>query len=173
MPAPLGGGLVKAGWFRRYMVEEAPPRGDRQTADGAAAGSAWHRPHEHAAPQCRGRRHGRNAGRGSRIVFSRGLGEGGRQRRTRLAERRPADRAPRTAIGNGQAARHSSAVVTVRQGREPNASAARVSAKTSTMSAFRRFTDCQSPRDSEPRCARSGSLLKATPNQGAGPEYEH
>ena len=24
MPAPLGGGLVKAGWFRRYMAEEAP-----------------------------------------------------------------------------------------------------------------------------------------------------
>jgi len=23
-PAPLGGGLVKAGWFRRYMAEEAP-----------------------------------------------------------------------------------------------------------------------------------------------------
>jgi len=24
MPAPLGGGLVKAGWFRRYAVEEVP-----------------------------------------------------------------------------------------------------------------------------------------------------
>jgi predicted phage terminase large subunit-like protein len=25
MPAPLGGGLVKAGWFRRYAAEEGPP----------------------------------------------------------------------------------------------------------------------------------------------------
>jgi predicted phage terminase large subunit-like protein len=24
MPAPLGGGLVKAGWFRRYAVDELP-----------------------------------------------------------------------------------------------------------------------------------------------------
>ena len=25
MPVPLGGGLVKAGWFRRYAADEVPP----------------------------------------------------------------------------------------------------------------------------------------------------
>ena len=28
-PAPLGGGLVKAAWFRRYGPDEAPPRFER------------------------------------------------------------------------------------------------------------------------------------------------
>ena len=36
-PAPLGGGLVKADWFRRYRENELPERFDRPCQDNRMA----------------------------------------------------------------------------------------------------------------------------------------